>query len=105
MALSGINPHIHLMRKQGGGFGMVMLVVVLAIVLLLVAKHWQKVGPTALEIKEDGGVPLPVDFDDHGEAGAAGEVRSGNLPGLKEMRTNTGAYSNRLQEALEESNQ
>ena len=84
---------------------MVMLVVVTAIVLLLVAKNWQKVAPTAMELQDDGGGPVPQDFDDHGESGAAQELRQGNLPGLKEMRQNTGAYSDRLQNALDETNQ
>ena len=52
-------------RSARGGFGMVMLVVVMAIVLILVAKNWMAVAPVAAEI-------------DPGEVGQA--VHDGDLP-------------------------
>jgi len=42
-----------------------------------------------------------VQVDDHGDSGAGAAVRSGNLPDLQEMREETRAHSEELQEALE----
>jgi len=86
------------MERRGAGFGMVMLVVVMAVVLLLVARSWKSVAPVAVALP-DGDVPVQV--DDRGESGAGAAVRSGNLPGLQDMREETRAHSEELQEALE----
>ena len=43
---------------------MVMLVVVLAIVLLLVAKSWRSVAPTAMELSDS---EMHQTVDDHGQ--------------------------------------
>jgi hypothetical protein len=88
------------MSRQGGGFGVVVLLVVLAVVLLLVARSWQSVAPTAIEVSTPaGGTAVP----DHGEAQAAGEVRSGALPRLDDMRRETGTHAAQVQDALRQS--
>jgi hypothetical protein len=40
------------MRRQGGGFGIIMLLVVLAIVAWLAMRNTQKVAPEVLQIQE-----------------------------------------------------
>ena len=85
------------MRKQASGFGFVILVVVLVVVLFLVAKSWRSVAPTAAQI-QGGEAPI---VDDHGEAGAAEAQRSGELPDLNEMRQETDAHAQQVQEAFE----
>ena len=77
---------------------MVMLVVVLAVVLLLVARNWRSVAPTAMQISDP---ELGATVDDHGQAEAGAAVRSGQLPGLNDMRQQTDAHSQDVQEALE----
>ena len=86
------------MARKGSGVGMVMLVVVLAIVLLLVARNWRSVAPTAMQ-HSDSETQLSV--DDHGQSEAGEAIRSGQLPDLNDMRQRTGAHAEQLQEALE----
>lgn len=85
--------------RKGGGFGMVMLVIVLAVVLVLVAKHWKAVAPTAIQVTNPD---APVVVDDHGQTEAGEAIRSGQLPDLNDMRQQTSAHADRLQDALEE---
>jgi hypothetical protein len=77
---------------------MVMLVVVLAVVLLLVARNWRAVAPTAMQISDP---ELGSSVDDRGQAEAGAAVRSGQLPDLNDMRLQTDAHSQDVQEALE----
>ena len=86
------------MAKKPSGFGFVMLVIVLAIVMLLVARQWRSVGPTAMQVSDPD---YSAVADDHGETGASEALRSGGLPDLKDMRQQTGEHADRLQEALE----
>jgi hypothetical protein len=84
---------------KGRGLGMVMLVVVMAIVLYLVARNWQAVAPTAMQVAKPGGRPI---VDAHGEEEAANEVRSRNLPDLKQMDRETDAHAADVKDALQE---
>lgn len=78
---------------------MVILAVVAVVVLLLAARAWKSVAPTASQITEPGtGAPVPT----HGQEDAAQEVRGGNMPDLNEMRNSTSEHSDQLQEALEQ---
>ena len=79
---------------------MVVLVVVLAIVLLLVAKQWKSVAPTAMQIDENNNIT--VDPPTHGEHEAGEALRQGNLPDLNQMRQATGNHAQDVQEALAE---
>lgn len=88
------------MRKSGSGIGIVMLVVVLAIVLLIVAKSWEKTGAAAIQVTHPD---APVVVDDHGETEAGDAVQQGRLPGLRDMRAETADHAKRLEEALAES--
>jgi len=85
------------MKRQGGGFGIIMLLVVMVIVLMLVARKWNSVAPNAIEVSTPAG---QVQVPDHGEAGAA--VRSGGLPNLGDMQRETGAHTQQVQETLQQ---
>jgi hypothetical protein len=85
------------MARKGSGFGLVVLVVTLVVVLLLVARSWKSVAPTATQI------PDQVILDDHGEPEAAGTIREGGLPDLNQMRRQTNLHSKQVQEALADS--
>jgi len=85
------------MARRGSGFGFVLLVVVLAVVLLLVARSWRSVAPTAVQVATPAGA---VSVDAHGEEAAAAAVRRGALPDLREMRQETGAHAQEVQDAL-----
>jgi len=63
---------------------------VLAVVLLLVARNWNQVGPEALAV------------DAHGQPEAAEAIRSGDLPGLNEMRQRTDAHADEVEAVLEQ---
>ncbi len=87
------------MSRQGGGFGFVMLLVVLAVVLLIAAKAWKSAAPTALEVATPVG---DVTISDHGASEAAGQVRPGGLPGLSDMRRETGTHTQQVEETLQQ---
>ena len=76
---------------------MILLVVVLAVVLLLAAKAWKTVAPTALDT-QDALQSGPL--NDHGQGEAGQAIRKGDLPRLRETQENTDAHSARVQEAL-----
>jgi len=86
--------------KKGGGLGLVVLVVVLAIVLLLVAKQWKAVAPTAMQL-DDGGTPMVVPKT-HGEDAAGEALQRGGLPDLNQMRQATGEHAQQVQETMAE---
>ena len=86
------------MSKRLPGFGLVMLVVVLAVVLVLVARSWRAVAPTAIQVSSP---ELAGSVHDHGESRAAAELRSGQLPNLGDMRQNTSAHADEVQRALD----
>jgi hypothetical protein len=77
--------------KFKGGVGLLALLVVLLIVLLLVAKNWQMIAWTT----QPGA-------NHHGEAEAAEEVRSGELPDLQQTRSTTDDHTDAVNTALEQ---
>ena len=87
------------MRKHGGGFGIVILLVVLAVVMLLVARNWKSVAPTAIQVTNPSS---PVQVDDHGQPEAGEAIRSGQLPNLNDMRQATSQHASEVQDALQE---
>ena len=84
--------------RKGGGIGFVLLAVVMVVVLLLVARSWKSLGPTAIQVTHGGesGAIVP----DHGESQAGAAVASGDLPGLNQMQQETDAHAQQVQEAL-----
>jgi hypothetical protein len=83
------------MRRQGGGFGVVMLLVVVAIVLYLATRSWRTALPTAAEMAAPattaGGSGTP-------ESGESPPVR----PSLREMKTATDSHTSAVSEGLEQ---
>ena len=86
------------MARKGSGIGFVVLIVALAIVLLLVAKNWRSVAPQAIQVTDPN---LGATVDDRGQTEAGEEVRSGQLPDMNDMRRQTDAHAQQVQEALE----
>ena len=87
------------MARRGGSIGMIILIVTAAIVLFLVARNWQAVAPIATSLDAAGnGAPI----NDHGQTGAGAALRQGNLPGLQDMRDETNAHADELQEAMQQ---
>ncbi len=78
---------------------MILALVVLVVVLMLTAKAWKKVAPTAIDIHD----AQAGSIDDHGQAEVAVELRSGKLPRLRETQERTDAHSDELQQALDAS--
>jgi len=77
-------------RQRGGGFGLVVLVVVLAVVLLLVARSWRAVAPEARAVT----APRITDPQLTGSGG--------DLPDLQETGRRTDAHAQQVQDALAE---
>jgi len=82
--------------KKPGGFGMLLTLAVLVILLLLAVKAWQSAMPAAAQALKPGatqGVP------DHGDKQTGDAVRSGNLPDLKTTGQRTDAHIQQVQDA------
>lgn len=75
---------------------MILLVIVLAVVMLLVAKSWNTVAPTVLDVRDAQIGPL----NDHGQKEVGAALRQGNLPSLRETQESTDAHAAQVQEAL-----
>jgi len=84
------------MRKMGGGFGTILALAALVILLLLAARAWKGAAPAAAQALKPN---APATVPDHGQAGAGHEVRSGGLPNMKKMGENTGAHVEQINEA------
>ena len=88
--------------KKRGSSGLVMLVVVMAIVLLLVAKNWKAAAPRLAETmraRPEAARAPASDADAKGDTGDSPRA----LPGVGEMKRATGRHSDQVQEALAES--
>ena len=86
------------MRRSGGNFGIVILVVVLAVVLLLAVKAWENVMPATSALSGTGSTAA---VSDHGQPEAVEEARSSDLPDLTDMRDSTSEHADQVREALE----
>jgi len=88
------------MARKGGSFGIVILLIVMLAVLMLVAKSWRSMAPTALEVSTpDGEVSIPAP----GARGVA--TNPGGLPNLGQMKDSTSGHIDEVQTALDETNQ
>lgn len=87
------------MARKGSGFGIVMLVVVMLAVLLLVAKSWKRVAPTAIQVSTPDG---EISVSTPGAEGVANNP--GGLPNLKQMQQSTSGHLDRVEDALEQTN-
>ncbi len=84
------------MKKSGGGFGYILVILVLAILLLLSVRAWRNAAPAAAEALKPG---APATVPDHGQSDAGKEVRSGGLPNIKKMGESTSTHVDQLNEA------
>ena len=82
------------MRSRISGFGMLALLVVVALVLLLVARAWERLAPAAPE------VAVPLAGGPAGEDGRPSE-RDERMPGLTETMRRTDQHEERTREAME----
>jgi hypothetical protein len=83
--------------KGGRGFGMIMLLMVLAVVLYMVARNWEAFGPAAVQVKNHKGKPI---LDAHGQEDAAAEVRSRNVPDLDDMQNEVQKHNSESSETM-----
>jgi hypothetical protein len=81
--------------KVGGGFGLVMLLIVVAVVLLVAGKAAKETAPIALQLNE----PETL-VNDHGQHEAADALST--LPNLNDARQSTDAHAEELRRALAE---
>ena len=79
---------------------MVMLVIVMLVVLLLVARSWRSVAPTAIEVSTPDGEITISTPDTQGIA-----TNPGGLPNLNQMRESTTNHLEQVENALEQTNQ
>jgi hypothetical protein len=84
------------MKKAGGGFGFVMGLITLVIVLFLATRAWKAVMPTAAQALQPG---TPGKIDDHGQKEVGDAIRSGNLPNLKQMGQSTEQHIDQIKDA------
>ena len=77
---------------------MILLLVVMAVVLILVAKAWRSVAPEAMQTTD---ALQSGPLNDRGQEEAAGALRSGELPKLGDTQRETDKHSARVQEALD----
>lgn len=100
------------MRRQGGGFGTVILLVVVAVVLYLVARNWTSVAPTAMEIHDRNErrtttgseyEPEKVEAPSGGKSEDAWTPAPPVNPSLGTMESRTSAHTDSVNEALQQS--
>ena len=98
--------------RRGSGIGFIAVLLAAAVVLILAARAWRAVAPTAQQIVNPAaagtrhkgpahGVATAV--SDHGDPQAGAAVRSGVLPDLSDMKQGTDQHAKEVQKALEES--
>ena len=85
------------MARKASGIGFVVVLAALVTVMLLAAKAWQKVAPTAAQINS---VQTPA--ADQDVVSPASE-QPGTLPDLNQMRQQTSTHIEQVEEALAKS--
>jgi hypothetical protein len=85
------------MARKASGLSFVLVLAALVTVLLLAAKAWQKVAPTAAQINS---VQTPAAGN---EAVSPASEQPGTLPDLNQMRQQTGTHVEQVKEALAKS--
>ena len=101
LARSRDGPYNLLMGRRGAGLGFVAVLIAAVIVLILAARAWNSVQPTALQVMKPGGASS---VPDHGDRQAAEALRSGKLPDLKAMKRSTDHHAAEVKEVSKASN-
>ena len=91
--------YIDFMKNSFSIVSMILMAVVMVIVLLLVARAWTSVAPTAMQIATPSNSGLGQD-----EEGEDGEDAQ-RLPTLNDMRENTAEHAEQLEEARQQIDQ
>lgn len=95
------------MRRQGGGFGFVMLLVVLAVIFYVAMNNFKSVAPEAQEIKKHNDARKaglePKDVSPSASADAWTPAPPAR-PNLSTMDQNTTEHSAAVQEAASQAN-
>ncbi len=80
------------MRRRGGSFGILLLIVVMGVVLLLVARNWQAAAPRLSDtMRARPGAARSADAD-----GAPARA----LPNARDMKQATDAHTAEVQAAM-----
>jgi hypothetical protein len=98
MASGGLGTYIFTMRKGGGGLGMIVVLVAVLIVMLLVARAWNDMAPTALQVTQPGS----EDSSDRIFADEEDYNSPGHLPNLEEMNQRTTQHEEDVRQAMEQ---
>jgi hypothetical protein len=85
-------------RSGGGGLGFVVAIVGLVIVMLLVAKEWNAVMPTALQALAPASATAGA-RDQGADTQPASATRPSGMPDLKEMGKNTDQHIQQVKDA------
>jgi hypothetical protein len=102
------------MRRQGGGFGFVILLVVLAIIFFATMRNLNSIAPSALEIRKhnaarnNGGEPRP-EVDEPKQTSTSESADSWtpappSRPSLSTMDQRTTEHTSEVQSALSQAN-
>ena len=87
------------MARRGAGIGLVTVLLVMAIVMILAAKAWLAVAPTAQQVMQPGRAgSVPA----HGDTKAAEAAKSGDLPDLEEMKRQTDRHAEDVKKAAQQ---
>jgi len=91
------------MRSQGSGFGVVVLLVVVAVVLFLASRALKSTLPAATALVK----PSPSADGAAGSASSDGgeSIRPSRLPDLKEAKKVTDAHAAQVKEAIEKTSE
>ena len=88
------------MSKKVSSFGMLMLVISTAIVLLLVAKAWESMAPTAMHVETINELSTGVVRSSSEETDEEAGGTKRRLPGLNDLRRETNQHSQDVQDTL-----
>jgi hypothetical protein len=91
------------MRRQGSGFGFVVLLVVVAIVLFLATRLFKSALPAAGVVLKPS--PASEDAKDAKTQQGGEAAPSNRIPNLRDAKRNTDAHAAQVKDALEKSQQ
>jgi hypothetical protein len=102
------------MRRQGGGFGFIVLLLVLAAVFFIAMNNFKTVAPTAMELQKhnkdrNGRREIQSEYVEPNDASASASADSWtpappSRPSLETVDKNTSDHSAKVQDALSQAN-
>ncbi len=88
------------MRRPGSGFGFVVLVVVLAVVLFLASRAFKSTLPAAQALKKPRTAASDAATTDTSQSGES--IRPSRLPDLRDVKQRTDSHASQVRDALEQ---